>query len=144
MVIPISLGYPHAMYADASAGTMKVMVFTDSRRFSISHMESTDANITIYDLAAPKLAVADLNAALKLPANPALATALAKEYLQSHQAELAGRILPTYVGLGKAINLGVSHYPALVFNDKAVIYGVTDIQEGLRLYQNWQQGKTPP
>lgn len=144
MVIPISLGYPHAVYADASAGPMKVMVFTDSRRFSISHMDSTDVSVTVYDLAAPKLAVADLNAALKLPVNPEQAAAIAKNYLQNHQAELAGRILPTYEGLSKAIDLGVSQYPALVFNDKAVIYGVTDIQEGLRLYQNWQQGKAPP
>ncbi len=140
LAIPVTL----VVYADASAGPMKVLVFTDSRRFSISHTESPDASVTVYDLAAPKLAVADLNATLKLPTNPALATALAKEYLQSHQAELAGRILPTYEGLGKAIKLGVSHYPALVFNGQAVIYGVTDVQEGLRLYQNWQQGKTPP
>ena len=38
------------------------MVFTDSRRFTISHTDLADVSVTVYDLAAPKLAIADLNA----------------------------------------------------------------------------------
>ena len=144
MAIPVALGNPQAASAEASAAPVKVRVFTDSRRFSIRHTDSSDVSVTVYDLAAPKRAIADLNATLKLPANPEQAAAIAKAYLQSHQAEMAGRILPTYAGLSKAIQLGVSHYPAFVFNDKEVIYGVTDIQEGLRLYQNWHQGDASP
>jgi integrating conjugative element protein (TIGR03757 family) len=144
IVFPVYLGYPTAVYAEALAGSITVLAFTDSRWFPISQANSPEVKLTVYDLAAPKLAMANLNAQLKLPANPTLATAQAKDYLQSHQAELSKRILPTYEGLSKAINLGVSHYPALVFNGQAVIYGVTDIQEGLELYRNWQQGKPSP
>jgi integrating conjugative element protein (TIGR03757 family) len=141
LVFRVYLGYPTAVYAEALAGPITVLAFTDSRRFPISQADNPEVKVTVYDLAAPKLAMANLNAQLKLPANPALASAQAKDYLQSHQAELSKRILPTYEGLGKAINLGVSHYPALVFNGQAVIYGVTDIQQGLELYLNWQQGQ---
>jgi integrating conjugative element protein (TIGR03757 family) len=140
-VFPLYLGYATAVYAETLAVPVTVLAFTDSRRFPMSQADSPGASVTVYDLAAPKLAMAQLNAALKLPANPATAAALAKGYLQAHQAEFAGRILPAYEGLGNAINLGVSHYPALVFNGQAVIYGVTDIQQGLELYRHWQQGQ---
>lgn len=143
LVFPVYLGHSPGVSADALAEPVTVLAFTDSRRFPMGQADSPGASVTVYDLAAPKLAMADLNAALKLPANPATAAALAKGYLQAHQAEFAGRILPAYEGLGKALNLGVSHYPALVFNGQAVIYGVTDIQQGLELYRHWQQGKAP-
>lgn len=144
LAIPMTVCSSTAVYAQSLTEPLTVLAFTDSRRFPISQADSPEVKLTVYDLAAPKLAVANLNAQLKLPANPTLATAQAKDYLQSHQAELSKRILPTYEGLSKAINLGVSHYPALVFNGQAVIYGVTDIQEGLELYRNWQQGKPSP
>jgi integrating conjugative element protein (TIGR03757 family) len=144
LAIPVILGGIPKIYAEALAEPITVLAFTDSRRFPIRQADSPEVNVTVYDLATPKLAMANLNAELKLPTNPALAIPLAKDYLQAHQAELAQRILPTYEGLGKAINLGISHYPALVFNGQAVIYGVTDVQQGLRLYQHWQQGVSPP
>lgn len=142
LVLPIYLGYSTTVYAEALSGPITVLAFTDSRRFPIGHLDNPEVSVTIYDLAAPKLAMAQLNAEIKLPANPAQATTLAKDYLQQHQDGLAQRILPTYEGLGKAINLGLSHYPALVFNGQAVIYGITDIQEGLAIYQHWHQEKS--
>jgi len=144
LAIPVYLGGSTAVYAQSLAEPLTVLAFTDSRRFPVSDADSPEVKVTVYDLAAPKLAMAQLNAQLHLPANPALATAMAKDYLQSHQAELAQRILPTYKGLTQAINLGISHYPALVFNGQAVIYGVTDVQEGLRIYRHWQQEKAQP
>jgi len=139
--IPVYLGGSTAVYADSLAEPLTVLAFTDSRRFPISPTDSPEVKVTVYDLAAPKRAMAQLNAQIRLPANPALATALAKDYLQTHQAELAQRLLPAYEGLSKAINLGISHYPALVFNNQAVIVGVTDIQQGLSIYHHWQQGQ---
>jgi integrating conjugative element protein (TIGR03757 family) len=139
-VLPVYLSNSTAVYAEP----ITVLAFTDNRRFPICHADSSEVKVTVYDLAAPQRAMAQLNAQIQLPANPALATALAKDYLQTHQAELAQRLLPTYEGLSKALNLGISHYPALVFNNLAVIVGVTDIQQGLAIYQNWQQEQAHP
>lgn len=144
LAFPIILGSSTMVYADSLAEPLTVLAFTDSRRFPIIPTDSHEVNVTVYDLAAPKRAMARLNAHIRLPANPALATALAKDYLQTHQAELAQRLLPAYEGLSKAINLGISHYPALVINNQAVIVGVTDIQQGLIIYHHWQQGQTQP
>ena len=120
-----------------------VQAFTDSRHYPLSHTDLPNVNITVYDLAAPKLAMAKVNAALKLPPNPVLATALAKDYLQAHEAELGQQLLPTYAGLSQAVNIGLNQYPALVFNQQAVIIGLTDIQQGLAIYQQWLQGQQP-
>ena len=120
-----------------------VLVFTDSRHFPLSHTDLPDVKVTVYDLAAPKLAMAKVNAELQLPANPALATQLAKGYLKAHEAGLGQQLLPTYAGLSQAVNLGLNQYPALVFNHQAVIIGVTDIQQGLSIYQQWRQGEQP-
>jgi len=120
-----------------------VQAFTDSRHYPLSHTDLPDVKVTVYDLATPKLAMAKVNAALKLPANPALAKALAKDYLQAHETELGQQLLPSYAGLSQAVNLGLNQYPALVFNSQAVIIGVTDIQQGLVIYQQWLQGQQP-
>jgi integrating conjugative element protein (TIGR03757 family) len=120
-----------------------VLAFTDSRHYPLNHTDLPDVKVTVYDLAAPKLAMAKVNAALQLPANPALATQLAKDYLKAHEAELGQQLLPTYAGLSQAVNLGLNQYPALVFNHQAVIIGVTDIQQGLAIYQQWLQGQQP-
>ncbi len=120
-----------------------VLAFTDSRHFPLIHTDLPDVKVTVYDLAAPKLAMAKVNAELQLPANPALATQLAKGYLKAHEAGLGQQLLPAYAGLGQAVNLGLNQYPALVFDHQAVIIGVTDIQQGLAIYQRWRQGEQP-
>ncbi len=120
-----------------------VLAFTDSRQYPLSHTDLPEVKVTVYDLAAPKLAMAKVNAELQLPANPALATQLAKDYLKVHEAELGQQLLPTYAGLSQAVNMGLNQYPALVFNHQAVIIGVTDIQQGFAIYQQWRQEQQP-
>jgi integrating conjugative element protein (TIGR03757 family) len=43
------------------------------------------------------------------------------------------------VGLARAIQYGVDRYPAVVFDERAVVYGVTDLVEALDLYEAWQR-----
>jgi len=143
MVAIMASGSPVVKAEALPEQPIAVLAFTDSRHFPLSHTDLPDVNVTVYDLAAPKLAMAKVNAALKLPPNPVLATALAKDYLQAHEAELGQQLLPTYAGLSQAVNIGLNQYPALVFNQQAVIIGVTDIQQGLAIYQLWLQGQQP-
>jgi integrating conjugative element protein (TIGR03757 family) len=143
LIMVVSLAWSTGLLAEPLPEPITVLAFTDSRHYPLSHTDLPEVKVTVYDLAAPKLAMAKVNAELKLPANPALATQLAKDYLQAHQAELARKLLPTYAGLSQAVNLGLNQYPALVFNSQAVIIGVTDIQQGLAIYQQWRQGQQP-
>jgi integrating conjugative element protein (TIGR03757 family) len=135
VIMGISLAWSTGLLAEPLPEPITVLAFTDSRHYPLSHTDLPDVKVTAYDLAAPKLAMARVNAELKLPANPALATAMAKDYLKVHEAELGQQLLPTYAGLSQAVNLGLNQYPALVFNSQAVIIGVTDIQQGLAIYQ---------
>jgi integrating conjugative element protein (TIGR03757 family) len=143
LIMAVSLACSTGLLAEPLPEPITVLAFTDSRHYALSHTDLPDVTVTVFNLAAPKLAMAKVNAELKLPANPALATQLAKDYLKAHEAELGQQLLPTYAGLSQAVNLGLNQYPALVFNNQAVVLGVTDIQQGLAIYQRWLQEQQP-
>jgi integrating conjugative element protein (TIGR03757 family) len=77
-----------------------------------------------------------------LPPDPEVAKRLAQErlrQLRGSQIEAAKRAA---LGLVKAAEYGIERYPAIVFDGEAVVYGVTDIGEALRLYRE-RQGTVP-
>jgi integrating conjugative element protein (TIGR03757 family) len=43
------------------------------------------------------------------------------------------------IGLAKAIQYGVDRYPAIVLNEREVVYGVTDLVEALNRYEAWHR-----
>lgn len=43
------------------------------------------------------------------------------------------------IGLAKAVQYGVARYPAIVFDGRAVVYGVTDLVEALDRHEAWQR-----
>lgn len=42
------------------------------------------------------------------------------------------------IGLAKAVQYGVDRYPAIVFDGRAVVYGLADMVEALDRYEAWQ------
>jgi Protein of unknown function (DUF1525) len=40
------------------------------------------------------------------------------------------------VGLGRAVHLGINRAPAIVFDDKSVVYGVTDVAYAAQIYRS--------
>jgi integrating conjugative element protein (TIGR03757 family) len=46
------------------------------------------------------------------------------------------------MGLAKAMQYGIDRYPAIVLDGEVAIYGVTDIRDALRRYQQWQEDET--
>ena len=40
--------------------------------------------------------------------------------------------------LALGVKLGIKGYPAVVFDAKWVVYGITDVQHAIRLYHRWQ------
>ena len=91
--------------------------------------------VTLYDLSAPKHIEQELSAGLST--NPEAAAKVASQFIQANQEALAQRLMMAYQSHTKAMDYGLTHYPALVFNGQAIIYGVTDVLDGLNRYQTW-------
>lgn len=45
------------------------------------------------------------------------------------------------IGLAKAVEYGVDRYPAIVFDGRAVIYGVTDLVDAVARYEAWREAQ---
>ena len=93
--------------------------------------------VSLYNLDAAKALSRDLSQGL--PANPEAAKTIMLERLHGQGSQaLNQRYLAAYQGLIKSLNYGLDRYPAIVFNQgQAVVYGVTDLQEALAVYQRW-------
>ncbi len=75
-----------------------------------------------------------------LTADPEQAKRVALQRIQQLDASGRTQMQRTAMGLAKVVQYGVDRYPAIMFDGEVVIYGVTDIREALRLYQQWQEG----
>lgn len=78
-----------------------------------------------------------------LPDEPIEAKRIVLARIQDMNAEQARQIQSSVVGLSKAMQYGLSQYPAIVFDGRAVVYGVTLFDTALERYQAWQLGRTP-
>ncbi|MBU9819902.1 TIGR03757 family integrating conjugative element protein [Rahnella sp. BCC 1045] len=104
------------------------VIYTDN-----SHpVSSPSPDIPVVYLDAPERMQKDIFG--DLPANPALAEKQARDVLSSpaftaQQQQLAS----AYQGVMKAWSLGLTKYPAVVFDDKWVVYGTTDVSVAVKL-----------
>jgi len=77
-----------------------------------------------------------------LPADPDAAKAEALRRIQ-HLDD--ARMVPAKnaaFGLAKAVQYGVDRYPAIVFDGRAVVYGLRDLVEAFDRYEAWQREQT--
>lgn len=130
--IPLYLGIQSPVRAEA----LSVEAFTDNSRFPVVWRMKPDVKVAIYDLATPKHIGQMLS--VGLPANPEAARILAEQSIKANRNSLTSELKSAYQGHTKAMDYGLTHYPALVFNGKAVIYGISDVEEGIKRYQTWQ------
>ncbi len=49
------------------------------------------------------------------------------------------QIQDSAVALARAAQLGIDRFPAIVFDGRVVVYGVTDVVEALDRYRRWQE-----
>lgn len=72
-----------------------------------------------------------------LPADPEQARAIALKRIQAlDRPGLAQELSESFEGLLLAQRYSINRYPAVVFDEgKSVVYGVTDLREAVRLYQ---------
>jgi integrating conjugative element protein (TIGR03757 family) len=70
-----------------------------------------------------------------LPKDPVAAQAIAKERWATLGRQGNQRLQNAGVGLGRAVQLGINRAPAIVFDDRAIVYGVTDVAYAAQIYR---------
>lgn len=110
----------------ASTGTLAadIQVFTDRH-----HTVSAPAGVRVIELDAP--ARIETALATNLPADPIQATAIVKQRLTEGGAELQRRLADAYHGVTDAWRLGVSKIPAVVVDQRFIVYGEPDVARAL-------------
>ena len=74
-----------------------------------------------------------------LPQDPEAAKAEALRRVQQLDDTRMAPAKNSAIGLAKAVQYGGDRYPAIVFDGRAVVYGVTDLVEALDRYEAWQR-----
>ena len=74
-----------------------------------------------------------------LQADPEQSKRVVLQRFQQLREEDRAQMQSAAMGLAKAMQYGVDRYPAIVFDGQAVVYGVTDVQTAITLYQTWQR-----
>ncbi len=107
----------------------QIEVFTNSAIY-LTHT----AGATVYVLDGLQQLEAQLSQGL--PNDPQKAAAIAQERLKRvGAAELQRRAANAAQGIVRAQEYGVDRAPAMVFNGRAVVYGVTDVEEASEIYR---------
>jgi|SRR5476649_289698 len=119
--------------AGALAGTV---IYTDSTH----PVFNTPSDTSIIFLDAPDRQQTELFG--PLPSDAALAEnqvrgSLASPSFKAHERQLA----VAYQGVIKAWSLGLEKYPAVVFDDKWVVYGTTDVGVATQQMNAWLEAK---
>lgn len=117
---------------------IEVIVSDADRVTGLATLRQQGYDVKLYNLDAPKLLFADLSQ--DLPAYPAAAKRTLEQRMQQRGRQaLQQQLIAAYQGLSVAIQYQVDRYPAVLFDGgQAVIYGVTDLQQALSLYRQWQ------
>ena len=116
-----------------------IEVFTSSERpiTGADHERLQAATVTSYSVDGLDRFESALSEGL--PAAPETAKA---EALRRIQQLDDARIVPAKsvaIGLVKAVQYGVDRYPAIVFDEQAVVYGMTDLVEAVDHYDAWKR-----
>jgi len=142
-LVALALFGPLAFSAPVWAGDILVIeAFTTSERpvVGAEHERLRTATITIY--AVDGLERFESGLSEGLPTDPDAAKAEALRRIQHLDEVRMVRAKNAAFGLAKAVQYGVDRYPAIMFDGRAVVYGVTDLVQALDRYEAWQREQT--
>lgn len=136
MISAVMGGVAHSPDSVAGqAAGLQVEVFTTSDLPITSIEAMRDVNLTIHRLDGIANAVAILQGE-GLPSVEEEASRVAGERFARHSDELSGQMMESATGLVRAVlQLKLDRYPAVVFDERAVVYGVTDLAVARREYE---------
>lgn len=75
----------------------------------------------------------------KLPDVPERAKSIALQHIEQLDEATRASVRQSEMGLAKAMQYGIDRYPAVVFDERAVVYGVTDLEQALSWYRQWRE-----
>jgi integrating conjugative element protein (TIGR03757 family) len=81
-----------------------------------------------------------------LPGDESKAKQVIEEYIaRTGREAFEQEAIQAYQGLMAVVRFELEKYPAIVFDETSVIYGVTDLDDALKRYSAWKsvQGETP-
>lgn len=116
----------------SSAQAAEVWVITDSH-----HPMKNATNFRLIELDAPVRIEAELSA--QLPSDQAQATAMVRQRLNAGGMSLQKRMATAYQGVTDAWSLGVSKIPAVVVDQRYVIYGEQDVAQALARIKQYRR-----
>lgn len=138
------------VWADVVAGPESVTIVTSNQR-PVANADTVlvSADGTLLDIQVLNLdAVTDIEQRLGngLPSSPEQARIVVDQRIaQIGRSQLDAELRAAYLPVGTMMAYGLDRYPAIIFDQQAVIYGVTDLAEAIDRYRQWredQQGVT--
>jgi integrating conjugative element protein (TIGR03757 family) len=113
--------------------TAGVVVYTDT-----AHPAPAGQNVPVVLLDAPD----HLFPQQRLPDDPVQAERVAREIMASEEfRQMQPQLVKAAEGLKNAWALGLEKYPAVVFDDKYVVYGTTDVAVATQHLNAWREGR---
>jgi integrating conjugative element protein (TIGR03757 family) len=94
---------------------------------------------TIYVVDAMRQHMARLSSGL--PRNPADAQQVARARLQALTPQDQETLRAASIALVRAAEYRIAKVPAIVFDGRAVLYGITDIEQARAIYRGWKASK---
>jgi integrating conjugative element protein (TIGR03757 family) len=131
---PLVLGVP--VWAD---GTLSIEAFTAGERPITGAEDERLRTATVTTYTVDGLERFESGLSEGLPQDPEAAKAEALRRVQQLDDARMVQAKNAVVGLAKAVQYGVDRHPAIVFDERAVVYGVTDLVEALDRYDAWQR-----
>ena len=129
----------------AVATPTRMEVFTTSDQLSVIidrfAAEHPHVAVQVHTLDAIERLEDELSQAL--PKDPEAARQLVLKRMQRLSKGRRDQLQHSATALATALNVGVEKYPAIVFDEEFVVYGLTDPFRALLVYRDWQLGAAP-
>ena len=134
LIIAFSLA---SLAVKAGERVTRIDIFTDSLHPVVVDVVTPLMHIRYYDLDAAPRFEAELSGGLS--SDPLAAERAARERLRTLDVtEYAARLATAFRGALLAHRYALVKYPAVVFDEEAVVYGVRDLSAALLRYDGWR------
>jgi integrating conjugative element protein (TIGR03757 family) len=117
--------------------TIEIFAAADAPVTQTSIESQTSVSVAVHAIDA----FAELQSTLSrdLPVEPEAAKALALARIERLGADRMEHLKTAAIGLAKAYQYRLDRYPAVVFDGRAVVYGISDLAEALAMYASWRE-----
>jgi integrating conjugative element protein (TIGR03757 family) len=131
---PPLLAFCYAFLAATGVCAADILVITDQQ-----HPTAVAPGIRLIELDLPSRIQAELSA--QLPSEPIQAAAIVQQRLKDGGAELQRRLRDAYQGVADAWSLGVLKIPAVVVDQRYVVYGEADADRALARIEAYRRAR---